>query len=68
MNLKEDWKKKLAKCNNFKMINLMFYLYSTRKDKLTKTELQRQLKEATSNEHCHANVSLLNEISYRTGN
>lgn len=50
------------------MINLMFYLYSTRKDKLTKTELQRQLKEATSNEHCHANVSLLNEISYRTEN
>ena len=33
------------------------------KDRLTKTELQRKLKEATSNEHCHANISLLNEIS-----
>ena len=36
------------------------------KDRLTKTELQRKLKEATSNEHCHANISLLNEISQRT--
>ena len=36
------------------------------KDRLTKTELQRKLKEATSNEHCHANVSLLNEISEKT--
>ena len=36
------------------------------KDRLTKTELQRKLKEATANEHCHANVSLLNEISERT--
>ena len=38
------------------------------KDRLTKTELERQLKESTSNEHCHANVSLLNEISKRTEN
>lgn len=36
------------------------------KDNLTKTELQRKLKEATSNDHCHANISLLNEISSRT--
>ena len=36
------------------------------KDRLTKTDLQRKLKEATSNEHCHANISLLNEISQRT--
>ena len=36
------------------------------KDRLTKTELQRKLKEATSNEHCHANIALLNEISQRT--
>ena len=36
------------------------------KDRLTKTELQRKLKEATANEHCHANVSLLNEISEKT--
>ena len=38
------------------------------KDRFTKTELQRKLKEATSNEHCHANVSLLNELSQRTEN
>jgi hypothetical protein len=38
------------------------------KDRLTKTELERQLKESTSNEHCHANISLLNEISKRTEN
>ncbi len=41
------------------------------KDNLTKTDLEKKLKEATSNEHCHANVSLLNEISmekqYRAG-
>ncbi len=36
------------------------------KDNLTKTDLEKKLKEATSNEHCHANVSLLNEISNRT--
>ncbi len=36
------------------------------KDNLTKTELEKKLKEATSNEHCHANVSLLNEISNKT--
>jgi hypothetical protein len=36
------------------------------KDNLTKTELEKKLKEATSNEHCHANVSLLNEISQKT--
>ncbi len=36
------------------------------KDRLTKTDLQRKLKEATSNEHCHANIALLNEISQRT--
>ena len=36
------------------------------KDNLTKTDLEKKLKEATSNEHCHANVSLLNEISMRT--
>ena len=38
------------------------------KDRLTKTELERQLKESTSYEHCHANISLLNEISKRTEN
>ena len=36
------------------------------KDNLTKTELEKKLKEATSNEHCHANISLLNEISMKT--
>ena len=36
------------------------------KDNLTKTDLEKKLKEATSNEHCHANISLLNEISKRT--
>ena len=36
------------------------------KDNLTKTDLEKKLKEATSNEHCHANVSLLNEISSKT--
>ena len=36
------------------------------KDNLTKTDLEKKLKEATSNEHCHANISLLNEISQRT--
>ena len=36
------------------------------KDNLTKTELEKKLKEATSNEHCHANISLLNEISQKT--
>ena len=36
------------------------------KDNIMKTELERKLKEATSNEHCHANVSLLNSISQRT--
>ena len=38
------------------------------KDRLTKTELERKLKEATSNEHCHANIALLNELSQRTEN
>jgi hypothetical protein len=36
------------------------------KDNLTKTHLEKKLKEATSNEHCHANISLLNDISNRT--
>jgi len=35
-------------------------------DNIMKTELERKLKTATLNEHCHANVSLLNEISRRT--
>ena len=38
------------------------------KDNIMKTELERKLKTSTSNEHCHANVSLLNEISKRTNN
>lgn len=56
----------------------MDYIYSLKselqkginivKDNLTGTDLQRKLKEATSNDHCHANVSLLNEISSRTEN
>jgi hypothetical protein len=37
------------------------------KDNIMLTELDRKLKKATANEHCHANVSLLNEISQRTG-
>ena len=37
------------------------------KDNIMLTELERKLKKATANEHCHANVSLLNEISQRTG-
>ena len=36
------------------------------KDNLTKTDLEKKLKEATSNEHCHANISLLNDISSKT--
>jgi hypothetical protein len=36
------------------------------KDNLTKTDLEKKLKEATSNEHCHANIALLNEISSKT--
>lgn len=47
------------------MINLMFYLYSKNKKQ---PDLKSQLKEATSNEHCHANLSLMNEISCRTNN
>ena len=39
---------------------------STVKDNIMLTELERKLKKATANEHCHANVSLLNEISQRT--
>ena len=46
------------------MINLMFYMYSKSK----KADVKSQLKEATSNEHCHANVALMNEISSRTSN
>jgi hypothetical protein len=38
------------------------------KDNIMKTELERKLKTATSNEHCHANVTLLNDISRRTSN
>ena len=37
------------------------------KDNIMLTELERKLKKATADEHCHANVSLLNEISQRTG-
>ena len=36
------------------------------KDNIMMNELERKLKEATSNEHCHANVSLLNDISQHT--
>ena len=36
------------------------------KDNIMKTELERKLKKATADEHCHANVSLLDEISRRT--
>lgn len=36
------------------------------KDNLTKTELERKLKEATRDEQCHANMALLNELSART--
>ena len=36
------------------------------KDNIMLTELDRKLKKATANEHCHANVALLNEISQRT--
>ena len=36
------------------------------KDNIMLTELERKLKKATANEHCHANVSLLDEISRRT--
>ena len=39
---------------------------STVKDNIMLTELERKLKKATANEHCHANVSLLNEISQGT--
>ena len=36
------------------------------KDNIMMTELERKLKEATSDEHCHANISLLNDIAQRT--
>ena len=36
------------------------------KDNIMLTELERKLKKATANEHCHANVALLNDISQRT--
>ena len=62
MSSKANSKKNLGKCNYFQHNIYLIY----RKDKLTKTPLQIKLKEATSNEHCHANVSLLNEISQRT--
>mgnify|MGYP002622002802 FL=1 len=39
---------------------------STVKDNIMLTELERKLKKATADEHCHANVSLLDEISRRT--
>ena len=32
------------------------------KDNIMKTELERKLKTATANEHCHANIMLLNDI------
>ncbi len=38
------------------------------KDNIMMNDLEKKLKEATSNEHCHANVSLLNEISQKTQN
>lgn len=38
------------------------------KNKLTLTDLEIKLKEATSNEHCHANVSLLDDLAYKTNN
>ena len=62
MNSKENSRRISAKCKR-DTISLQ-----NRKDRITKTDLERQLKEATSNEHCHANVSLLNEISYKTSN
>lgn len=49
-----------AKCKHLK-----FYF---RKDAVMKTDLQRKLKEATSNEHCHANVSLLDDIASKSTN
>ena len=39
---------------------------STVKDNIMLTELERKLKKATANEHCHTNVSVLDEISRRT--
>jgi hypothetical protein len=41
---------------------------SFRKDKFTKTDLERKLKEATRNEHCHASLQLLEEISAKSNN
>ena len=38
------------------------------KNKITLTEIEQKLEEATSNEHCHANVSLLDEIADKAGN
>lgn len=32
------------------------------------TDIESKLEEATSNEHCHANVSLLDEIADKAGN
>ncbi len=33
-----------------------------------KTDLQKKLSTATSNEHCHANIKLLDEIAEKTNN
>ena len=38
------------------------------KNKFTLTEIEQKLEEATSNEHCHANVSLLDDIADRAVN
>ena len=60
------------KCKKFIIKYLYFNLYNfnyfIRKNKLTLTELEQKLEEATSNEHCHANVNLLNDIADKTSN
>jgi len=42
--------------------------FQSRKDKLTKTDLERKLDEATSNEHCHANLETLDDIAEKSSN
>jgi len=37
------------------------------KNKIILSEIEQMLEEATSNEHCHANLSLLNDIADRAG-
>ena len=51
-----------------KIIEMYLILLIISKDKLTKTDLERKLDEATSNEHCHSNLEILDEIAEKSTN